>query len=86
MKPPLRIAILECDTPLEKTKAHFGSYGGVFKHLLDRAADALQHPGLSSTEGLELSYFHVQERPDTYPALEDVDALLITGSRGCLQS
>lgn len=80
-KLPLRIAILECDTPLDKTRAKYGGYGGVFKQLLDRSADALQYPGLSSKYGMELSYFNVEQHPDLYPSLDDIDAILITGSR-----
>lgn len=80
-KLPLRIAILECDTPLEKTKAKFGGYGGVFKQMLDLSADALQHPGLSSKQGMEISYFHVEQHPEVYPSLDDIDAILLTGSR-----
>ena len=81
MKPPLRIAILECDTPLEKTKARFGSYGGALKQLLNRGADALNYPGVSSTEGLEFTHWQVVEEEDKYPKLEDIDAILMTGSR-----
>jgi len=78
---PLRIAILECDTPLEKTKAKYGGYGGVFRQMLERSADALQYPGLSSKHGLELTYFNVEQHPELYPSLSDIDAILITGSR-----
>lgn len=79
MKPPLRIAILECDTPLDATRAQFGGYGGVFKQMLDRAADGLQHDGLSSTSGLDLSVYSVHVE-DKYPELDNIDAILITGS------
>jgi hypothetical protein len=81
MKLPLRIAILECDTPLEKTKAKYGGYGGVFKQLLERGADKLGHPGLSSKEGMGLKMFNVENDPEVYPKLEDIDAIVITGSR-----
>lgn len=37
----LRIAILECDTPLEQTRAKYGGYGGVFTALLEAAAASL---------------------------------------------
>jgi hypothetical protein len=77
--PPLRIAILECDTPLDNTRARYEGYGGVFKQMLGRGADGLGHPGLSSTEGLELKCYNV-ERQEYYPRLEDIDAILITGS------
>jgi GMP synthase-like glutamine amidotransferase len=80
-KLPLRIAILECDTPLEKTKAKYGGYGGVFKQMLERSADTLQCPGLSSKHGLELTYFKVEQHPELYPCLNNIDAILITGSR-----
>ena len=78
-KPPLRIAILECDTPLDNTRAKYEGYGGVFKQMLERGADQLGHPGLSSKEGLQLKMYNVVEK-DVYPNLEDIDAILITGS------
>jgi len=80
MKLPLRIAILECDTPMDGTRAKFGGYGGVFRQLLERAADALGHAGLSAKEGMDLSYYHVVNE-QKYPNLDDVDAVLMTGSR-----
>jgi hypothetical protein len=80
MKPPLRIAILECDTPLEQTQAQYGGYGGVFKALLLEAADALGQPDLiSSKQGLELSTFDVVNKQE-YPDLAKIDAVLLTGS------
>ena len=80
MKPPLRIAILECDTPLEQTKTKYGGYGGVFKALLETAADALDQPDLiSSKKGLELSTFDVVTKQE-YPELDSIDAVLMTGS------
>ena len=81
MKPPLRIAVLECDTPLDQTRAKYGGYGGVFKVLLETGADALDQPELiSSQHGLELSFWNV-ERDRIFPSLEALDAILLTGSR-----
>jgi hypothetical protein len=80
MKPPLRIAILQCDTPLAGTQAKYGDYGGVFKALLEAAADALQSPDISSKKGMQLTKWHVQKDETDYPALDDIDAVLITGS------
>ncbi|KAH8809106.1 class I glutamine amidotransferase-like protein [Xylogone sp. PMI_703] len=79
---PLRIAMLECDTPLTQTKAKYGGYGGAFTALLKAGADALheQYPGLSSTFGLEITTWDVVTA-DEYPALADIDAILITGSK-----
>ena len=41
---PIHIAILEADTPLAKTQKKYGSYGGVFKSLLEKAANASNIP------------------------------------------
>ena len=81
MKLPLRIAILECDRPLDKTREQYGRYGGVFRQLLERAADALNYPGLDSKNGLEISYWAV-EKDSEFPNLEDIDAIMMTGSSG----
>jgi GMP synthase-like glutamine amidotransferase len=78
--PPLRIAILECDTPLTNTRAKYGGYGGVFKALLSAGADALGSPALSSKHGLELTTWDVFEAQN-YPSLDDIDAILLSGSR-----
>lgn len=77
---PLRIAILECDTPLDGTRAKYGGYGGVFTALLKAGADALSFPNLSSTSGLQLSQYDVVTAQE-YPDLENVDGILISGSR-----
>jgi hypothetical protein len=79
MQLPLRIAILECDTPLDGTRAKYGGYGGVFTSLLNAAADSLGHSGLSSTEGMSITTWDVVEKME-YPQLEEVDAILLTGS------
>ncbi|KAF2747842.1 class I glutamine amidotransferase-like protein [Sporormia fimetaria CBS 119925] len=81
MKTPLRIAILECDTPLTKTREKYGGYGGVFKDLLSRAADALTIPDMiSSNKGLEFSVYDVVNKQE-YPDLESIDAVLLSGSK-----
>ena len=73
---PIRIAILECDTPLERTRSKYGGYGGVFTSLLHAGADAL---GLSRAR-LDITSWDVVNKP-TYPQLDEVDAVLLTGSR-----
>ena len=78
MQPLLRIAILECDTPLPETKAKFGSYGGVFQFLLRSGARALGKPDFD--HGFEFSNHQIESDPENYPDLADVDAILITGS------
>lgn len=81
MQPPLRIAILECDTPLDGTREKYGGYGGVFAALLEAGADALGQPDLiSSKKGLELTKWNVVAE-EHYPELDNIDAILMTGSR-----
>ena len=93
---PIRIAILEADTPVNKARAKYGSYAGVFTSLLYKAADAANVP----RERLELTGWDVVNREGKeegeeeamggqwnikrttgYPKMEDIDAVLITGSR-----
>ena len=77
-QPPIRLAILECDTPLPNTKAKFGGYGGVFQYLLKSGAKQLGRP--DPEHGFEFSNHQIEADPENYPRLEDVDALLLTGS------
>ncbi|ETN42235.1 uncharacterized protein HMPREF1541_04176 [Cyphellophora europaea CBS 101466] len=79
--PPIRLGILECDTPLPNTKARFGGYGGVFEFLLKRGARALQDPQLNPDTALQITKWQVEQDPTRYPSLDDVDAILITGSK-----
>ncbi|KAI9883138.1 MAG: hypothetical protein M1823_005103 [Watsoniomyces obsoletus] len=73
----LRIAILECDTPMDRTRAKYGGYGGVFTSLLQAAADGLP---MGQKPTLELSIFDVVNE-QKYPDLEDIDGILLSGSR-----
>ncbi|KIW87466.1 uncharacterized protein Z519_11789 [Cladophialophora bantiana CBS 173.52] len=77
----LRIAILECDTPLPETKKRFHGYGGVFEFLLRSGARALGRADLDPDNSLEFSFWQVELNPDQYPDPDEVDAILITGSR-----
>jgi hypothetical protein len=78
MKPPIRIAMLECDTPLPNTKARYDGYGSVFEALLRAGAQDLGRPDPRS--GLQISRYQVELHPEHYPDLKDIDAILITGS------
>ncbi|KAF1919837.1 class I glutamine amidotransferase-like protein [Ampelomyces quisqualis] len=77
MKTPLRIAVLECDTPLPDIIEQYGRYGRIFSTLLETAADGI---GLSPKQDLELSAFDVVDKEE-YPNLDDIDAILISGSK-----
>ncbi|KAK0715187.1 class I glutamine amidotransferase-like protein [Lasiosphaeris hirsuta] len=73
---PLRLAILEADTPLPGIDARYKGYHGVFTHLFTRAAAPAP---LSSL--LTLSRHHVVDDVTAYPSLDAIDAVLITGSK-----
>ncbi|KAI0379205.1 class I glutamine amidotransferase-like protein [Hypomontagnella monticulosa] len=78
--PPVRLAILEADTPVPGIKAKYGSYGGVFRYLFERACASLDPPvPLSSV--LELSSHDIVNDLNAYPDPETIDAILISGSK-----
>ena len=71
----LHIAILDCDPLTSTICKKYGSYGGVIINWLQAGAR-----GLSMDFGkIEVSVWNVME--DEYPNVEEVDALIITGSR-----
>ena len=76
MRSHVRLAILECDTPLNGTRAKYGNYTGVFTALLHAAADALGVP----RDTVSFTGWDVVEKGE-YPDLQDIDAVLITGSK-----
>ncbi|KAE8146806.1 class I glutamine amidotransferase-like protein [Aspergillus avenaceus] len=79
MRPSLRIAVLQCD--ISAKQAHLklppDSYTGPFLPLLHSAAEALN---LVDTDALHITGYDVIYAQE-YPALADVDALLLTGSK-----
>jgi hypothetical protein len=81
MHPPLRIAILECGSPPDRTRETVGGYGDIFRILLEKGASELNDATLSSRDALRLTYWNV-ENGDRYPKLDDIDAVLMTGSSG----
>ncbi|KAJ5775633.1 uncharacterized protein N7511_000644 [Penicillium nucicola] len=80
MSSPLRIAILECDEPIGETKRKFGSFSNLFHLLFAAGVVGLQQD--SAREGPEIvesSYdVHIERN---YPELDDIDAVVLTGSR-----
>jgi GMP synthase-like glutamine amidotransferase len=77
---PIRLAILEADTPVPKANAQYDRYRGVFRHLFARACAALDPPAELEAE-LALSAYDVVHDYETYPDPEAIDAVLITGSK-----
>lgn len=93
---PIRLAILEADDAVGRFRAKYGSYGGVFVSLLHKAADASAIPrerlditcwDVVNGEGAEEGEREAMggewnvSRTKGFPRLQDVDAVLITGSR-----
>ncbi|KAM0325843.1 hypothetical protein ACHAQA_007145 [Verticillium albo-atrum] len=77
---PLRLAILEADTPQPETLAAYKGYGGVFTALLRTAALTLPSPApLDSL--LTITTHDVVNDPSSYPDPSTIDAILITGSK-----
>lgn len=72
---PIRIAIIDCDPLIEPIRKRYGDYGGVVTAFLHAGAE---HIGLPFDE-LHLTVWSVEER-QAYPALEEIDSILITGS------
>jgi hypothetical protein len=82
MIPRLRIAILECDEPVGKTKEKYGTYGGLFTELLQNGAVKLANEDHGRRPELEISSFDIVNK-NVYPELDDIDAVLLTGSSMC---
>ena len=93
---PIRLAILEAETPIGAAKAKYGSYGNVFMSLFHKALDAseLTRDSLQITgwdvvnaenapngEEQDMGGEWKWKRRKGYPDLKDIDAVLITGSR-----
>ncbi|QIW98944.1 hypothetical protein AMS68_004462 [Peltaster fructicola] len=79
MRPPLRIAILECDEPMDNTKERYGGYRGVFAALLKTSAEKIAKDG-SREPQMDITAFDVV-KTEMYPSLDNVDAVLLTGSK-----
>lgn len=76
MKTPLRIAILQCDTPPPDIVALYGAYDRQFTTLLEAAAKGI---GLDPKKDLDLSAYEVVTKQE-YPDVDAIDAVLISGS------
>ncbi|KAF2164884.1 hypothetical protein M409DRAFT_36992, partial [Zasmidium cellare ATCC 36951] len=80
--PPIRLAILECDTPIGHTKEKYGTYGNLFTELLTNGSDLYrqENHNNSPSPDLDITKYDVVNA-EIYPKVEDIDAVLLTGSR-----
>ncbi|KAM0739774.1 hypothetical protein ACQRIT_004958 [Beauveria bassiana] len=77
---PLRLAVLEADTPQPQTRARIGNYTAVFTQLFQGACD-ISTPPKKLADELTISGHGIVDDLHAYPSLDDVDAILISGSR-----
>jgi hypothetical protein len=77
---PLRIAILECDIPIGNTREKYGGYGNLFKELLLKGVDEVREKDGVKLPELDVRKYNVVDE-ELYPKLEDVDVVLLSGSR-----
>lgn len=74
---PLRLAILEADTPVPAADERYKGYYGVFKHLFARAVSPSPLESVLTLTGHDV----VHNPSSAYPSLDDIDAILVTGSK-----
>lgn len=79
MKVPFRIAILEAGYPPAGAAAKYGYYGALFSSFLEASVAKLPTPEFP---GLQITTWDVQKF-ESYPPLEEIDAILISGSGSC---
>lgn len=81
---PIRLAILEADTPPAGTHARYNGYRGVFTHLFTRALASPSQEPLSSYLTItahDVVNISPSDPYANYPSLSEIDAILITGSK-----
>ncbi|GAB7362741.1 hypothetical protein MBLNU230_g3047t1 [Neophaeotheca triangularis] len=76
----LRIAVLECDTPIGRTKEKYGGYGNLFRELLEAGAGRYSQQDGKRKPELDVRKYDVVNE-EVYPDLDALDAVLLTGSK-----
>lgn len=76
MASKLRIAILECDIPIDSVRIQHGNYGDIFEKFLLGGAEKLRNNNWKLE--LQIRKWDVVVAQE-YPRPEDVDAILLTG-------
>jgi hypothetical protein len=77
--PTFRVAILECDTPLDKVLNKYGSYGDIFTALLKQASEEVTSE-VGEKVQVECTNYDVVTKQEYPEDLDKVDAILMTGS------
>lgn len=72
----VRVAVLECGRALSDIINLYGGWTGIFtKHLSECFDDFVEHPKLI------VQRYDILVNMDCYPDPEEIDAVMITGSR-----
>jgi hypothetical protein len=72
---PFRIAVLECDTPIDAIRERHGTYGNLIKRLMQ---SSLLASTAVKVEAPTFTSWDVVAKE--YPQFDDVDALFLSGS------
>ncbi|RAK81312.1 Aldedh-domain-containing protein [Aspergillus fijiensis CBS 313.89] len=72
----LRVAVLECDTPVDPILTKYGTYGDIFENHLKEGLQKIETP-----VKLQLTKTNVVLPFAEYPKPEDFDVVLLTGSK-----
>lgn len=79
---PTRLAILEADVPLPSVVERLGRFDTIFTSMFDAACKSLNPPQTLDSQLTVTTHDVVSGNPTTaYPDPEDIDAVLVTGSR-----
>ncbi|PWY66810.1 class I glutamine amidotransferase-like protein [Aspergillus sclerotioniger CBS 115572] len=71
----LRVAVLECDTPIDPIKAKYGTYGDIFDNHLKEGLERI------GDVELQLTRFDVVQPFPEYPKPDDFDVVHLSGSK-----
>jgi GMP synthase-like glutamine amidotransferase len=77
---PYRLAILECDDPLDETRRNLGGHTGCYKQLFAETVASFGDSFRSFVDDLEITSWDVIYT-QKYPSLQSVDAIIVSGSR-----
>lgn len=74
-----RLAVLECDTPIEPVIEKFGTYGAIFENFVRRGLEGYVQDGGKEEIDLQVTTSNMVD-VGSLPQLDEVDCLLLTGS------
>lgn len=72
----MRIAVIECDSPIDPVRERLGTYGDMFERLLNSGLRSLKW---ENKVNLKVTKTSVVDNP-VFPSPETYDAILLTGS------